>query len=314
MAEAATAAPESGTDDPTPAAPDEGTALAELPDTRGSSILVPARYGFDGKQVQAIRNTVARECNEAELVMFLEVAARYGLDPFAKQIFAAKIDNRISIIVSRDGLLAHAMKQPDFLGISGDVVRENDDFGVSYVEGHRSISHSYKAKERGNILGAWAEVQREGKPPTFFYARLDEYERSGKTPWAKQKSAMILKVAEVYALRKAYSVSGVVGEEEVTRPQGREPEGITGVPDLNFGDGETGARLQSLYEEANTIEPGSYRPAKVNAILAGDPEGLQDRRERLANELADFVAERAEPIVDAEVVADDEPEAVPTEG
>lgn len=300
MAEAAT--------EPETEAPDTDQPSTELADTRGASILVPARFGFDEQQITAIRATVAQDCNNAELVMFLEVAARYELDPFAKQIFAAKIDNRVQIIVSRDGLLAHAHRQADFKGLIGDVVHENDTFQISYEDGVRKISHTYAQKERGNLLGAWAEVHREGHEPTFFYAKLDEYARTGKTPWAKQTSAMILKVAETYALRKAYSVSGVVGEEEMQRPEGRAPANLTAAPELDFGNDDLGQRLTDLFDEANTVVPGSYRPAKVESLLSGPAEDLDERREALANELADFIAEHT--VVDAVVVEDPEPEAV----
>ena len=163
-------------------------------------ILAPARYGFDHAQVEAIRKTVAADCTDAELVMFLEVCARYQLDPFAKQVFAAKIKNRMQIIVSRDGLLAHAHKQHDFRGLTGDVIHAEDQFKVTYTAEGRTVEHAYGIKDRGEIVGAWAEVKRsmpgQEKPETtFFYAPLDEYKRGGDTPWAKQTSAMILKVA-----------------------------------------------------------------------------------------------------------------------
>jgi len=274
----------------------------------GGTILIPARYGFDPAQVQAIKRTVAKDCSDAELVMFLEVAARHELDPFAKQIFAAKIKGAVQIIVSRDGLLAKAHRTPDFRGMTGDVVRANDVFRVHYEEGERKVTHDYalgKEQARGDILGAWTEVRREGHETTFFYAPFDEYNRGGDTPWKKHPSAMILKVAETYALRKAYSISGVVGEEEISR----ERQDISAVPEIEWGEG--GDELKALADKANELVPGSYRPAKLQAMLNGADD---DARAEVWVELRKFVDDRTPPeIVEAvEAVEIEEPE-VPVE-
>jgi len=289
---------------------EQGVILHERPD----SILQPARYGFDPKQVEAIRRTVAKECTDAELVMFLEVCGRYELDPFAKQVFAAKIQGAVQIIVSRDGLLALAHKSDDFRGIIGDVVHENDEFTVSYDEGARNVHHVYSWKSarpeddaepgdstRGAIVGAWAEVRREGHEPTFYFAPLSEYDRGGKTPWSSHKSAMILKVAEQYALRKAFSVSGVVGEDEIDRRS----TNLTALPDEpDYGDDALGAELRELVEGAREIDASAWRQAKVRGLLDGADD---DARKKLRAELAAFIAEHTneEEVVDAEVVGAD---------
>lgn len=268
------------------------------------SIMVAARYGFDGKQIEAIRQTVAKDCTPAELVMFLEIAARYELDPFAKQIFAAKIGGAVQIIVSRDGLLAHAHRQSDFVKMTGDVVREEDDFEVEWEDGEiKKLRHAYKGfKDRGKIEGAWAVVEREGHGKTYFFAPMSEYE--GQNVWKKNPSAMILKVPESYALRKAFSISGVVGEEEIARKRAD----LTALPDEpEWGDDEVLAeQLQTLVARANEIVPGSYRPQKIRTMLAGADEY---KRREIAQGLEDFIereAPKEEEVVDAEVVPDDE--------
>ena len=293
-----------------------------LPDTAGAAITVPARLGFEQQQVIAIKNTVAADCTPAELVMFLEVAARYELDPFAKQIYAAKIKGRVQIIVSRDGLLAHAHKQKTFVQMDGDVVRAYDDFSVAFKDGKRDIEHSYTTKVdpaksgpegeplgRGPIIGAWARVVREGHGATYFFAPIDEYMQDREGPWKKTPSAMILKCAETYALRKAFSISGVVGEDEVekdrktlTQVDGGGPVG----PTIDFGPEPRSSYISHLARIANDLRPGAYRPAKLMA-LADDPEALVD-------ELSAFIADAggevpAEPVEGAVVSEEDVPQA-----
>jgi hypothetical protein len=188
--------------------------------------------------VALVRRTVAADCNDSELSMFLELCSRYRLDPFAKQIWAAKIGGKVAIIVSRDGLLAIADRHRDFEGMDGDVVRANDEFKIVFKDGERAVEHTYETTAmtlggdeplpegegerrtpepldagRGPILGAWAMVHRRGRKPTYFFAPFNEYK--GRNVWDSNPSAMILKVAESMALRKAFTISGVVGEDEV---------------------------------------------------------------------------------------------------
>lgn len=269
--------------------------------TTGSSILQPARYGFDPAQVKAIKNTVAKDCNDAELVMFLEVCGRYGLDPFAKQVYAAKMRGGLQIIVSRDGLLAHAHKQPDFLGMEGDVVRANDDFKVTFANGQRTVEHSYaQANERGPVVGAWTMVSREGHGQTYFYADLKEYGRDSEV-WKKHTSAMILKVAETYALRKAYSISGIVGEEEMGGPKATGRTNLTAKPiEPEWGDDpELATELRGLVEKLRGAEPENWRPARVAALLAGISDA---ERVTLKDEWTLLVEQLDPPPIDAEVI------------
>jgi phage recombination protein Bet len=277
----------------------------EVATSSSSSILEPARFGFDPKQVEAIRQSVAKDCTDAELVMFLEVCGRYKLDPFAKQVFAAKMKGGVQIIVSRDGLLAHAHKQPDFVNLDGDVVCQKDEFKMTFRDGERQVEHSYgDPTARGPIVGAWAMVERKGKGHTYFYAPLSEYK--GNSPiWGKYPTAMILKVAESYALRKAFSISGVVGEEEV---EALEPKNdLTAVAEPDWGDSEELAEeLRIAVGQAQQAWPTDWRPAKVHALLNGATE---EQRKALIDELSEKLTaetKRAAKVVDAEVVGEDE--------
>ena len=301
----------------------DSTEVAE----RKPGILSAARSEFDKAQVQAIRASVAKDCNDAELVMFLEVCARYQLDPFTKQVFAAKMKGDkgpVSIIVSRDGLLAHAHRQPDFVKMDGDVVWSNDGFETSMINGERSIVHTVKnPAERGHIIGAWAMVERRDHGITYFYAPLGEYKRN--TPiWNSHPSAMTLKVAESYALRKAYSISGVVGEAEVEASN--PATNITAIPgtarDLHPDWGDDPVLAQDLKAAVTTIrdiEPEKWMPPKINAMLSGATD--DQRRELLAEINAKLrqhpsrgaVSDEAPPgepeVVDAEVVSEEAAES-----
>jgi len=277
---------------------------AEVAVRTEGSILQPARYGFDPAQVRAIKATVAKDCSDAELVMFLEVCARYGLDPFAKQAYAAKMGGGgVSIIVSRDGLLAHAHKQADFVKLDCDVVHKGDIFEVVFVNGERQVKHGYgDPTARGEVIGAWAMVERRNHGTTYFYAPFQEYKRTSPI-WSKHPSAMILKVAESYALRKAYSISGIVGEAEVDAgPAPVAAPQIKREPQADFGDDpELATSLRDAIGRARDISPENWRPAKVAALLHDATD--ERRRELLAEIESEFtVTVEAEVVVEEEVV------------
>lgn len=263
--------------------------------TAGTALTQPARLAFDPDQIATIKRTVAKDCDDNEFAMFMEVVGRYGLDPFTKQVFAAKVGARdgapgqVAIIVSRDGLLALANRHSDFGGVEGDVVRKNDRFVSKYVNGERMIEHIAEgdAEHRGAIVGAWAVVYREGRKPTYFYAPWEDYKGSNKT-WTKYGSAMILKVAESMALRKAFSISGVVGEGEMDAQM--ETTVTVGEPDdssIDWGpDPVFGMYLRLLFAESNRVSPDAFRPRKIAFKLAGIDDA---ERAKIARDLEAFI-------------------------
>lgn len=272
--------------------------------TDTTAITTRARDLYDTKQIALIQSTVAKDCSTAELHMFLELAARYELDPFAGQIYAVKMPGknggrgRVTIITSRDGFLTIANRFADFEGMEGDVVREKDTFRRT-PDG--TIEHSYEGSTaaRGAIAGAWAKVYRKDRHPTYFYAPWEEYGGT-KNTWGEYPSAMILKCAEATALRKAFSISGLVGEEEIARQ--RVQERPSQEPELDWGDEDdlpTAERLRALVAVLNQADPSAWRPAKLRMRLQGlgSPE-----RQEFARELEDEILQKGLTMPEPEVV------------
>lgn len=266
------------------------------------SIGTRARGAFDEEQVALIKATVAKDCSTAELGMFLELAVRYELDPFCREIFAAKMggrdgsQGRVAIIVGRDGFLKIANRHDDFRGMKGDVVRENDDFRKSAADDIPEHTYMGNTDTRGAIVGAWATVFREGRQAMYFYAPLSEYmpKSEGKlrhSPWGSQESVMILKCAQSTCLRLAFSITGLVGEEEASRMLQREAED---AGETDWGSDPTlAAWLQLLFDAANATQEDIYRPAKIRTMMRGRSD---EEREEFAVQLVAWLAEH-----DAEV-------------
>lgn len=293
---------------PEPAAAEHGTAVA-VPDgtyhAPRANVLARKRAFSDPKTVDLIRATVAKECDNSELAMFLELAARYDLDPFAGQIYAAKIDGNMVMIVARDGLLSIANRHSDYAGNSGDVVREFDYFDkwVEEDTGHPRIVHKYGLKhddegapigttgnpdDRGVIVGAWSIVFRKGRAPTYAYASFKAYNK-GKFTWKSHPDAMMKKVPLVMALREAYSITGVVGEGEVDAggPGTTGPSSLTDAPVDDYGqDTGVAAKIVQLFDLLG------YTQRKRTITLAGDlGTGLSDDGRR---QLVEWLLKQAE--------------------
>lgn len=169
--------------------------------------------------ISTIKNTVAKEATDDELKMFIMLANKYNLDPFAKEIWFMKIKGKPIIMTSRDGYLKIAQTNADYLGMISFPVHENDEFELdadSY-----SVKHKLNVKDSGKIIGAWAKAERVGKKPVICYVKFKEYSKpsidsyGNPTVWGQYPSAMIQKVAEAFALKRLYGISGLVTKEEL---------------------------------------------------------------------------------------------------
>jgi len=168
------------------------------------------KVSFSTKEIETIRRTVAEKANDDEFRMFMHLAKSYGLDPFNGEIFFWKMNGKPTIMTSRDGYLKIADSHPSYDGIVSDVVRINDVF----KRDKEGIDHQYKGN-RVDIIGAYALVYRKDRRyPLYVFAPFEEYNAATRV-WASYPSAMILKVAESMALKRAFTVSGLVTREEM---------------------------------------------------------------------------------------------------
>lgn len=156
------------------------------------------------EQKELIKKTVAQDATDAELAMFLHIAAKAGLDPLQRQVHFTKRNGRVTVIAGIDGLQARAAREQDFEGILSGVVHAKDDFEFDATAG-KVTKHTYNAfGDRGPIKGAWSTVQRRGKLPFTAIVRFEEFNQGSSPTWKQMPSVMIQKVAKSSALRMAY--------------------------------------------------------------------------------------------------------------
>ena len=197
---------------------------------------------FTPEYIRTIKETIAKGATEEELNVFLALCRNYGLDPFLKEIWFIKRVKKVQkrdgswdyprledgsidysnaetiIMTSRDGLLKIAQRHPEYTGPPiGFAVCEGDEFEIDAQ--NYLVRHKFGAK-RGRILGAWAKCDRKEKTPAIFFAPFDEYYDGYSNVWKKYRTAMIIKVAETFVLKRQFGITGLVTREELSIQEG----------------------------------------------------------------------------------------------
>ena len=253
------------------------------------------------EQVDTIKKTVAIGANDSELKMFLSIAGTYGLDPFLHEIWFVQMRGRNTIITSRDGYLKIANRTPAFDGMVSDVVFSNDKF---YKEGD-SVKHLYNAANRGQIIGAYATVYRKDRNhPAYCFAQFREYNKGGGV-WSQYPSAMIQKVAESMALKRAFSISGLVTEEEISTAQIQEqPQTQSPQPEQpTQAEKERQALIKQLWDRYLAVFDNHPELAQRAMIEISGKSSTADFTQEDIAKLFDQVKEMEYQKMDAEVAA-----------
>ena len=167
---------------------------------------------FDREQVELVKKTIFPEGTDDELKMFLWVASKTGLDPFARQIHAVKREGKLCIQTGIDGYRLIAER-------TGEVDGQQ---GPEWCD------------EEGNWSDVWMEerpphaarvlVYRRGRAHPFtgiaHYTGYVQTRNSDGAPvkrWRADSPGMLAKCAEALALRKAFpqELSGLYADVEM---------------------------------------------------------------------------------------------------
>lgn len=193
--------------------------------TESRELVIPSPKGkevvYSPEFVNVIKNTVAKEATDEELFMFLSIAQKYGLDPFAKEIWFIKYKNKRTgeyehrIETARDGYLTIAKRDPDFQGIQSFAVHENDTFEMEVEQGEvKNVVHKFSHKDRGHLLGGWAVAKHLTKENVYEYLPFKEA-RQNTPNWQSHPTLMMKKVVESAVLKRMAGITGLVTAEEM---------------------------------------------------------------------------------------------------
>lgn len=147
--------------------------------------------------LHTVASVLAPDLSADELKLFAMVAARSGLDPFAKQIYAVKRQGRVTFQTGIDGYRSIAVRTGMYDG------QDEPEFGPVCACGDK--------RPEGHPEWATVRVYRKGiGRPIAATAYWHEYKpdqgQSGRQDamWVRMPRVMLAKVAEALALRKAF--------------------------------------------------------------------------------------------------------------
>lgn len=261
-----------------------------------------------------IAERVPQDASKGDVLRLLLEARRLVADPLRGDVYLTRDQARdgreatYTVAAKRDALLAFAERQDDFQGWDARAIYPGDDFqqvdpvpeGTLRERG--GIIHRSKGLPAKDVkpIGAWCVVEREGRPPVSFVARMDEYmptdeldARDPSDPWRRYTDRMIVKAAMCWPLRNVFGLTDVVGAEELTR-RTTTVEQPTAAPAI-FDDGPRDLideRILVAYRQARELDPMLWPQARLSARLAsakadagGNTNTFDELRDALAVEM-----------------------------
>lgn len=176
------------------------------------------------ENVELLRKSVALGATDDEFKTFMYLCKAYDLDPLKKEIYFIKYGSKTSILTSRDGYLKIANLNENFNGLEsdvvylGDVLTKRDDGSLHIAYGPEHLSF-----DKSKLTGAFCSVFRKDRDKaTTIFVSIREYYKKDAPIWQQYTNAMILKVAEAMALKRAFAISGLTTKEEIEDKEGIE--------------------------------------------------------------------------------------------
>lgn len=220
---------------------------------------------LDSSKIDLIRRTIAKDSTDDEFALFMTLAKKYNLDPFAKEIWFIKYGNKApSIFTSRDGYLKIAHSNSSFDGIESYTIDDNN----------------------GNPIKAVCKVYRKDMGHPFCAEiKVSEYRQDSPT-WKKYPSAMAIKVAEAFALKRAFSISGLVTIEEMPDKPANEQTQPIKKPQSPSAPAE-GTIQRRLYDRVITAAKNGEMDKSeiVNRLKMYKKDKIKDLTDKEASEL-----------------------------
>ena len=179
----------------------KNTALVSSPDVS------PATFTAD--QIALMKRTVCQGATDDEFKLFLSQCQRTQLDPFSRQIYALKIDGKLSTQVSIDGFRLIAERSGQYAGQLGPFWCGEDGVWCDVWVG-----------DSAPVAARVAVLRHDFKEPCWGVARFKSYGRNSPI-WKRYPDVMLAKCAEALCLRRGFplSLSGLYTEDEMAQAQ-----------------------------------------------------------------------------------------------
>ncbi len=168
--------------------------------TEAMTVVSPGTMTFSREQIDLIKRTVAVDCTDDELALYLHVAQRAGLDPLIKQVYAIK---RWSAAVGKKVMTIQT---------SIDGFRQVSDRTGCYAPGREP---TYDVDGQGKLVAATAYIRKMTPDGTWHevaatarYAEYVQLDAAGKPTkfWQAMPFNQLAKCAEALAHRRAFPI------------------------------------------------------------------------------------------------------------
>lgn len=167
---------------------------------------------FSNDQKDVIKKTLMpKGASDAETALFLQYCIRTQLDPFARQIYASKIGDKLSILASIDGFRLIAERSQKY---AGQTIPQ-------FMNKNGEWSEVWTSEKEYPVACKVGVLRKDFNEPLYAIAKWTSYApySNGKLGfmWSKMPEVMLAKVAEALALRKAFpnDLSGVYSADEM---------------------------------------------------------------------------------------------------
>lgn len=231
-------------------------------------------YPASKEQLDVIRGSVCKDLNNTEFYYFMNVCHSINLNPFLKQVWCFKDrEGKVQIFTSRDGYYANAERHKGFRGLQSSEIRKNDSFSCDMVTGE--VVHQIKSPlDRGDIIGAWAKVFRDGMPPRLVLCPMSEHIKPSSQAWRTNPAQMIVKCAEAIALKKQFPLPGIQHEEDW---EIRDNVAYPSYKDAGFMNDEQRKELYELIQTSalHYDEQDEYKEYVRKAVTVGEYKELR---------------------------------------
>jgi phage recombination protein Bet len=250
-----------------------------VPVQNGNSIAVQPTW--TAEQVDLIRRTYAKDCNDDELKLFLYIATRSGLDPFARQIYAVKRDGKMVIQTSIDGFRLTAMRTGSYAG-RDEAVFEYD-----------SQKNPVKCKV---VIYKLVQGVRCAFTATAKWAEYYPGDKLGFM-WRKLPETMLEKCCEAKALRMAFpaELSLIYSKEEMDQADSEAGRIVPQQPEPGDGDTSDDGVYKIDFGKWNrrTIEEvyRNHGPGEIESYIGYLEKEADKKGKPLSPPLARFVSE-----------------------
>lgn len=171
---------------------------------------------FNRDQIEIIKDTIAKGASDDELMVFMMLAHRTGLDPFSRQIYLIERSSNV-------GGEWKTTRQP-MTGIDG--LRLTADRTGNYAPGR---APTFEYDQDGNLFSAtayiWKFVRNDWREvsATAHYGEYAQMKKDGKPNkfWGEKPHIMLAKCAEALCLRRAFpaDLSGLYTNDEIANDE-----------------------------------------------------------------------------------------------